>query len=125
MLVCAPLGGGCDIGQPYALQGSKLARTEDALPMPPVETGPGQDTRGGAGAPCSSAFALGDVNDQTLQRRRGKALHRAAVDDGMQGPDLARVQLLARALATGRGLQKRAQGRRLRLLELLEKRIHR
>ena len=59
-----------------------------------------------------------------FQRRLGKAMDRAAVEDGIQGPDLARAQLLARALATGRGLQKRTQRRRLRLLELLENRIH-
>ena len=124
MLVVAPLGDGCKIGRPYALQGSKLARPEDALPMTPVEAGPGQDTRGGTGAPCSSAFALGEVNDQTLQRRLGKAMDRAAVEDGIQGPDLARVQLLARAVATGHGRQKSAQRRRFRLLELLENLIH-
>ena len=124
MLVFAPLGGACNIGRPSALQGSKLARSEDPLPMPPVEAGLGQDTRGGTGAPISSAFAVVNLNDQALQCRLGKALDRTAVDDGIQGPDLARVQLLARALATGRGLQKGAQRRRLRLLELLENRIH-
>ena len=124
MLVIAPGAEASKIGRPYALQSSNFARPQDTLHMPPIEAGIGQDARGGTGAPWRSACALGGVDGEALQSRLVKAPNRAVAEDVTHGLHLARVQLLARAVATGLGRQKSAQRRRFRLLELLENLIH-
>eukprot|EP00969_Alexandrium_andersonii_P356888 15447542-Alexandrium_andersonii.AAC.1 len=77
MLVFAPGGEAGEVGQPYASQGSSLARRQNALPLLPIEAGPGQGARCGTRAPWRSACALGHVNDQAVEVQLGKALDAA------------------------------------------------